>query len=225
MRQWFTMKANEAKNGVAEILIYDEIGKSWWDDDTVTAKQFDEDLKALGPGITDITLRINSPGGVVYDGIAIHNTLKNHPAKVTAHIDGIAASAASYIAMAADKIVMPANAFMLVHGASGFAWGDSKTVRAVADDLDRLNLSLTATYVARSGKSTKAIETLMEEDRLMTASETLEFGLCDEVVAEAKLAANYSLLCQLAQSQGPRPDLLCLMTSMNLLAAGSRQLG
>lgn len=193
MRNWFTMKFDAAKSGAAEIFIYDEIGQSWWGEDTVTAKQFVDDLKALGDGVTEITLRVNSPGGDVFDGIAIHNAVKNHKATVTAHVDGIAASAASYIVMAADKIVMPANSFMLVHGASGFAMGDSKTVRALADDLDRINTSMTATYVARSGKTTKQIEALMLEDRLMSASEAEDLGLCDEVVTEVKLAANYSL--------------------------------
>src|SRR4029077_12753927 len=108
-----------AEDKSAEILIYDEIGKSWWGEDTVSAKQFLDDLANLGD-VDNISLRINSPGGDVFDGVAIHNALKNHKATVTAHVDGIAASAASFIAMAADKIVMPSNSFMLVHGAAGF---------------------------------------------------------------------------------------------------------
>src|SRR5262249_52758891 len=117
MRQWFTMKAGD---GAAEIAIYDEIGKSFWGEETVSAKQFLDDLAALGDDVENITLRINSPGGDVFDGVAIYNALVNHKAKITAHIDGIAASAASYIAMAANRIVMPANAFMLIHNAAGF---------------------------------------------------------------------------------------------------------
>ncbi|MGY4567100.1 ATP-dependent protease ClpP protease subunit [Bradyrhizobium sp. USDA 3256] len=77
-------------------------------------------MKALGD-ITQLDLRINSLGGDVFDGVTIHNTIRHHPANVTAYVDGIAASAASYIAMAADKIIMPANSFLLVHGASGFS--------------------------------------------------------------------------------------------------------
>jgi ATP-dependent protease ClpP protease subunit len=115
MRQWFKMQAAE---GVGEIVIYDEIGASFWGEDSVSAKQFLATLEGLGD-VNSITLRINSPGGDVFDGLAIHNALKNHKATVTAHIDGIAASIASYIAMAADSIVMPANTFMLVHRAQG----------------------------------------------------------------------------------------------------------
>jgi ATP-dependent protease ClpP protease subunit len=190
MRNWYTMKADEEKT--AEIVIYDEIGKSWWGEDTVSAKQFLDDLNALGE-VDAITLRVNSPGGDVFDGVAIHNSLKNHKAKVTAHVDGIAASAASFIVMAADKVVMPANSFLLIHGASGMSWGNADDMRAVADDLDRIDKSLTATYVARAKSTTAKVKTLMKEDRLMDAAEAKEWGFADEVTSEKRLAAKFSL--------------------------------
>lgn len=189
MRKWFTMKAEE---GVGEVVIYDAIGKSFWDDDAISAKSFLDTLAALGD-VNAITLRINSPGGDVFDGLAIHNALKNHAAKVTARIDGLAASAASYIAMAADTIVMPANSFMLVHQSAGFALGTADDMRSLADDLERIDNSITATYVARTGMSTDEVKTLMKEDRLMGATEAKELGFADEVVKETKMAANYSL--------------------------------
>jgi ATP-dependent protease ClpP protease subunit len=190
MRQWFTMKAAEDKT--AEIFIYDVIGKSFWDDDTVSAKQFVDDLAALGD-VSAITLRINSPGGDVFDGVAIHNAIKNHKATVTAQVDGIAASAASFIAMAADKIVMPSNSFMLVHGASGFAYGSADTVRALAEDLDRIDKSMTATYAARSNSTAATVQALMKEDRLMDADEAKKLGFADEVTEPIKMAAKFSL--------------------------------
>src|SRR4249920_3463296 len=119
MRSWFTMK--KADENSAEIVIYDAIGQSFWDDSAVSAKDFLSSLTALGDDISNIALHINSPGGDVFDGVAIHNAIKNHKATVTAHVDGIAASIASYIAMAADKIIMPANSFLLLHNASGFS--------------------------------------------------------------------------------------------------------
>jgi ATP-dependent Clp protease protease subunit len=192
MRKWYTMKAKDDDKTHAEILIYDEIGKSWWGEDTVSAKQFNADLKALG-ALKTIALRINSPGGDVFDGIAIHNTVKNHAATVTAYVDGLAASAASYIAMAADKIVMPENSFLLVHGASGYSMGNADDMRAVADDLERIDKSLTATYSARSTKSEAKVKALMKEDRLMDATEALDYGLCDEVSKPIKMAAKFSL--------------------------------
>ena len=189
MRQWFTMKADA---GTAEIVIYDEIGKSFWNEESIGAKQFIEDLSALGD-VDSITLRINSPGGDVFDGVAIHNALKTHGAKITAHIDGIAASIASYIAMAANKIVMPSNTFMLIHGASGFVFGNADDMRATADDLDRIDKSIIATYVARAKSTSAKIKAIMKEDRLMDAAEAKELGLADEVTKEVKMAAHFSL--------------------------------
>ncbi|MET4017731.1 MULTISPECIES: head maturation protease, ClpP-related [Bradyrhizobium] len=189
MRQWFTMKADDK---TAEIVIYDEIGKSWWGEDTVSAKQFLDDLTALGD-VDAITLRINSPGGDVFDGVAIHNALKNHKATVTAQVDGIAASAASFIAMAADKIVMPSNSFLLIHGASGISLGNADDMRAMADDLDRIDKSLTATYVARAKSTTAKVKALMKEDRLMDAAEAKDWGFADEVTSEKRMAAKFSL--------------------------------
>jgi ATP-dependent Clp protease, protease subunit len=191
MRSWFTMKGDD-KAKTAEIVIYDEIGKSWWGEDTVSAKQFLSDLTELGD-VDAITLRVNSPGGDVFDGVAIHNALKNHKATVTAHVDGIAASAASFIVMAADKIVMPSNSFMLIHGASGMSWGNADDMRAVADDLDRIDKSLTATYVARAGSSTAKVKALMKQDRLMDADEAKTWGFADEVTEPVKMAASFSL--------------------------------
>lgn len=188
MRAWYSMKA-EGKTG--EITIYDVIGASFWNEDAVSAKQFDKDLKALGE-VDKIVLRINSPGGDVFDGIAIHNMLKNHKAKVEGRVDGIAASAASLVLMAADEIVMPSNAFLLIHGASGMAWGQASEMRKLADDLDRINTSATAVYATRSGQKAQKITDIMTEDRLMAADEAKELGLCDTLEKPVKLAAHFT---------------------------------
>jgi ATP-dependent Clp protease protease subunit len=193
MRMWFTMqKTIEEEKPVAEVMIYDVIGSSFFGEDTVSASGFVTALANLGD-VEQIKLRINSPGGDVFDGVAIYNAIKNHKAKVTAHVDGLAASAASLIAMAADKIVMPSNAFMLVHNASGFAIGQAEDLRAVASDLDRVDKSMVATYVARSGSTEAKVRNLMKEDRLIDAKEAKEMGFTDEVSAPVKLAATYSL--------------------------------
>ena len=191
MRQWFKMKAADADT--AEILIYDEIGKSFWGEDSVAAKDFLESLNALGDGVKNITLRINSPGGDVFDGVAIHNALKNHKANVTAYIDGIAASIASYIAMAANKIIMPSNAFMLIHNSAGFVFGNADDMRSLASDLERIDNSILATYANRSKTDADKLSAIMKEDRLMDAAEAKELGLADEVSKEVKMAAKFSL--------------------------------
>ena len=197
MRIWYTMTVAEAeadddekKSTSAEIVIYDAIGKSFWDDDAVSAKDFIDSLTMLGD-VAHITMRINSPGGDVFDGVAIHNAIKNHKAKVTAQIDGIAASAASFIAMAADKIIMPSNAFMLVHQSSGFSFGNADDMRAVAADLDRIDKSITATYVARTGQTAAKVKALMKEDRLMDAAEAKSLGYTDEVTSPVKVSAKF----------------------------------
>lgn len=191
MRSWFEMK-KAADANAAEILIYGEIGKSFWDDDAVGPKEFVDDLAALGD-VSNILLRVNSPGGDVFAGIAIFNSLKNHKATVTAQVDGIAASAASYIVMAADTIRMPSNSFLLVHGASGFAYGTADTVRALADDLDRIDKSIVATYAGRANITIAKVQALMREDRLLPADEAKSLGFADEVTEPIKMVANFSL--------------------------------
>lgn len=192
MRKWFEMRAG-AGTGAAEISIYGAIGKSFFDDDSVGASDFANSIRSLGD-VSEITLRINSPGGDVFDGVAIHNLLKHHPAKVTAHVDGLAASAASLIAMAADEIVMPANAFMLVHEPSGGAWGTADTMMAMAADLERMTETFAATYAQRSGMGIDAVKALMKDDRLIDAAEAREMGLCDRLADPVKMAASYSLV-------------------------------
>lgn len=191
MKQWFKMSA-DAKSGVGEIMIYDMIGRDWWSGEGVTAKDFDRDLKALGD-VSQINLRVNSPGGDVFDGVAIYNALKSHPATITAYIDGIAASAASLIVMAADEIVMPANSFMLIHEPSGGAWGTSATMLSVAADLERMTATFAATYAERSGSDVDAVRTLMAEDRLMDAAEAVNLGFADRSSDPVRMVASYDL--------------------------------
>jgi ATP-dependent Clp protease, protease subunit len=190
MRKWFEMRA--ASKDVGEILIYDEIGPSFWGEDTVSAKGFDESLKALGD-VKEISLRINSPGGVVYDGVAIFNMLKNHPARVTARVDGIAASAASLVLMAADEIVIPENAFLLIHEPRTVAWGTADSLIAAAADLETMTKTFAATYSARSGMPEADVVALMAEDRLMDAEEAVSLGLADKMAEPVKMAASFSL--------------------------------
>lgn len=116
---WFRMQASS--NSEADIFIYDEIG--YWG---VTAKQFVNDLRALGD-VTHINLYINSPGGDVFDGIAIYNALKHHGAPITVHIDGLAASMASVIAMVGNPVIMPENTMMMIHK----PWGLLVVTRAI----------------------------------------------------------------------------------------------
>ena len=171
----------------AEISIYDEIG-AWG----ITAKDFQDELKALGP-VADIALRINSPGGDVFDGLAIYNMLRRHKARVSVTVDGIAASMASVVAMAGDDVVMPENAMLMVHDPSGVVIGTSKEMRELADALDKIKQSLISAYAAKSGAERDEIGRLMAEETWLTADEAVELGLADGIEAPLRMAANFDL--------------------------------
>lgn len=173
-QSWFTIKA--AANDTAEISIYDEIG--FWG---VTAQQFAKDLKALGNNLKQINLHIHSPGGDVFDGIAIYNLLKNHPANKTVYIDGLAASMASVIAMAGDEIVMPENAMMMIHKPWGIQGGDADDMRKYADLLDKVESTLIMAYVAKTGKSETDLAEMLKEETWLTGKECVEQGFADKL--------------------------------------------
>jgi ATP-dependent protease ClpP protease subunit len=142
-RSWYAIRA---RGTGAEVAIYDEIGAYG-----VSAKGFLAELGALPEG-TPVDLRLNSPGGSVFDAVAIHNALKRHEGTVTVWIDGIAASAASYVAMAGDEIVMPENAFLMIHDPSGLVMGTAGDMRAMAEALDKVKGSLVSGYAAPAGR-------------------------------------------------------------------------
>jgi ATP-dependent protease ClpP protease subunit len=161
----------------AEVSIYDEIGAYG-----VSAKSFLDELGAL-PEDGPLTLRLNSPGGSVFDAVAIHNALRRHAGPVTVWIDGIAASAASYIAMSGDAVVMPQNAFLMIHDPSGFAMGTAEDMRAMAEALDRIKGSLVAGYAAKSGRSDDEIAALMTRETWLDAAEAVALGFADRIAA------------------------------------------
>ena len=182
-QNWYEFKALE--NGATEIYVYDEIG--FWG---ITAKDFARDLKQLDPK-GEINLRINSPGGSVTDGIAIYNLLKNHKAKVNTFIDGLAASMASVIAMAGDKITMPENALMMIHNPWGGAMGDADELRKTADVLDKMKTALVSAYVNKTGLADTEIADLMTAETWMTGAEALEKGFATQITDEVNLQASF----------------------------------
>lgn len=174
VNSWFRMKA-KAGTKSADIYIYDEIG-CWG----ITAKQFSKELLALG-ALRDINLHIHSPGGDVFDGIAIYNQLKGHDAKITVYIDGLAASMASVIAMAGDTVIMPENAMMMIHKPWGGAAGNANEIRDYADLLDKVENVLIPAYVAKTGKPAEEIAAMLESETWMNGNECLSLGFADQV--------------------------------------------
>lgn len=177
----------------AEIFIYGEIVSYKWDDEDTTAASFQKDLKALGD-VETINLHVNSPGGSVFEGIAIGNMLKQHKAEVIAYVDALAASIASVIVASADKVIMPENSMLMIHNPWQRAIGNAKELRKIADDLDKISESSVITYLSKSGdKLTEVkIKEIMDEETWMSADEALSFGLCDEVIVSNRMAASVS---------------------------------
>lgn len=182
-----TAKANKE----AEILIYEQIGKDYWDDSGLGAKEFAEELKALGE-LDKIILRINSPGGSVFEGLAIYNTLRSHTAEKEVHIDGIAASIASVIAMS-GKVIMPENAMLMIHDPAGLVMGPAEDMRKMAETLDKIKDSLIMAYKEKSGMAEKDIADLMSEETWMNGEDALAWGFCDECTKPQKMAASAGL--------------------------------
>ncbi len=176
------MQAKEDQT--ADIYIYDEIG-GWG----ISARRFTEDLISLG-NLSHINLHIHSPGGEVFDGIAIYNQLKNHSATITVYIDGLAASMASVIAMVGDTVIMPKNAMMMIHKPWGVSWGDANDMREYADLLDKLENVLIPAYVAKTGKTTEEITAMLEQETWLDGDECVEHGFADKVIEPVKAMAS-----------------------------------
>jgi len=176
-----------AKGDSAEILIYDDIGEGWYGG--LSAKAFAEDLKTHGK-LKKITVRISSGGGDVFEGIAIYNSLVNHPAKVSVKVDGLAASIASIIAMAGDEIEMSENAFFMVHEPWSISAGSSDDFRTQADLMDKIKDTMLDTYVSRSSISLEEIADMVAAETWLTASEALEAGLITTITEANKMAAS-----------------------------------
>jgi ATP-dependent protease ClpP protease subunit len=174
-------KANRA----AEVLVYDPIGEDWYGNG-VTAKKFRDELKALGD-VDEITVRINSPGGEVFDGFAIYNELRAHKARKVVHVDGLAASIASVIAMAGDEIVMGLGSMMMIHDPWTIAMGNATGFREQADILDKVKVGLVDAYAAfNKAKERSEIESLMSSDTWMTAEETIAAGFATRMTEHAQ---------------------------------------
>ena len=184
MKSWYTIRA---RDGGAEVLIYDEIGAYG-----VSAKGFLAELGAL-PEEAAIDLRLNSPGGSVFDAVAIHNALSRHAGTVTVWIDGIAASAASYVAMAGDAIVMPENAFLMIHDPSGLVMGTAADMREMAGTLDKIAAGMTRGYAGRSGKTEDEIAALMAAETWFSAAEALDAGLATQLAEPVRIAASFDI--------------------------------
>lgn len=184
-KTWFNIAQNKTDAKTADISIHAEIG--YWG---VSAKQFLEQLRLLGDGITTINLSIHSPGGEVLDGWAIYNALKMHPAKVVVTVKALAASMASVIMLAGDTIRIPKNAYVMIHRVSGGAYGDADQVKQMAEVIAKLEDGIVSAYAERSGLSEKEIRQMMDVETWLDGSEAVNKGFADELLASSKTTAS-----------------------------------
>lgn len=173
---WYRI-SNHAPGERSEILIYAPIS-DWWG---ITAQDFIRDLRALGA--VDLDVRINCEGGQVFDGIAIYNALLSHPGDVAVYVDGLAASAASFIAMAGSTVTIARTARMMIHDASGFAMGNASDMRSMAELLNDLSDNIASIYAERAGGTTQEWRDRMLAETWYTAEAAVESGLADTIGA------------------------------------------
>lgn len=169
---WY--RITNLRAGTAQVHIYDEIG--YWG---ITAADLIGELSALD--VAEIELHISSPGGEIFDGIAIYNALRSHTARVTTHVDSLAASIASVIAMAGDRVVMAPHSQMMIHDGSGLCIGNAADMREGAEQLDRQSDNIAAVYAERAGGTAAQWRKRMIAETWFTAKEAVEAGLADEV--------------------------------------------
>lgn len=209
-RPWFEIR-NADSPDEAEMLIYDEVG-GWWG---TTPDSVVEELRAVTS--PNLRVRINSPGGSVFDGVAIANALRLHPANVTVQIDGLAASIASVIAMAGDRVVMTPQSQMMIHDASGLCMGNSADMEEMGQLLDLQSDNIADCYAERAGGTREEWRACMQAESWYLAQEAVDAGLADEVLpsrkpsepAEPALAASWDLsvfrYAGREQAPGPQP--------------------
>ena len=172
-RSWYRI-TNQDGSDEAEVMLYDEVG-GWFG---ATADEFIADLK--GVTAKNLRVRVNSPGGSVFEGIAIANALRSHPANVTVQVDGIAASIASVIAMAGDRVEMAPNTMMMIHDASGLCMGNASDMEEMAELLDLISDNIADAYAARAGGTRDEWRDRMRAETWFLPDDAVKAGLADE---------------------------------------------
>jgi len=187
VRKWMSERREKrcitavAAGAELELAMLDIIGEDWWSGEGITSKWVKRMLDA-NPSVTLIRVLLDSPGGSVFDGVAIHNLLKRHAARVEVEVLGEASSAASVIAMAGDTIKMHEGTTMMIHRASCACWGFDEDLHAAADALTTITGSITDIYETRSGRSRADVDAMVKKETWMSAADAVKEGFADEVV-------------------------------------------
>ena len=178
----------KARGTTGEIWLYDQIGESMWGDG-ISAKQFTKELTAMGK-VNTINLRINSPGGDVFEAQAIATAIRQHAGKTVAHIDGLAASAATFISAAADEVEISDGGFYMIHNGWTIALGDKRVMTDTAALLDKVDASIISAYQQRTGADPEQLAAWMNAETWFTAQEAVENKFADRLAAKADKASN-----------------------------------
>lgn len=186
-RQWFTVNKKDDEK-CAEMLIYDAIGADFWGEG-VSPKAFVKELHDLEKTHEALNIRINSPGGFVHDGFTIYNALKQSSLHIEAYVDGLAASAAAFIPMAAKKVYIPKSAEMMIHNAWGIAIGTSEDMRKESLHVDSLDSMIADIFAEKTGRDKSEIVDMMKKETWMNGEKTIELGFADELLEESNIAA------------------------------------
>jgi ATP-dependent protease ClpP protease subunit len=199
---WY--RVQNSAGATPEIYIYDEIG--YWG---TASNAFVKDLSMLAAS-DQLIINMNSPGGDVFDGIAIYQALLDHPAEIVVKINGLAASIASVIAMAGDRVIMGAKSSIMIHEGFTFASGDAATMRKTADMLDRVSNNIASVYADRAGGEASVWRDRMREETWYNAEEALAAGLADEIegrrpIPSAPEAFDLSVYKYSGRAEAPGP--------------------
>jgi ATP-dependent Clp protease, protease subunit len=184
---WFNVISKD-DGAAGEIHLYGQITDEKWMSEDVTPADFRDKMATL-KNAKRIDLYVNSPGGGVFAGMTIHNMIARHPAEVIAHVDGIAASIASVIVMAADKIHIPKNGMMMIHNPMGVAMGDAEEMLKTAELLEKVKDTIVATYVEHTKGDEKKIRKMMDAETWMTGEEAVELGFADVLEESVSVTA------------------------------------
>jgi ATP-dependent protease ClpP protease subunit len=208
---WYRIE--NKKDDVARIDIYESIGYDPWFDEGVGAKQFAKDLREIKA--SRIELHINSPGGFAFDGVTMYNALRDHDAFVAVTVDGMAASAASIIAMAGDEVTMNRASEMMVHDASGLCYGQARDMEEMREFLDGISDDIAAIYADRAGGTKAEWRDIMHGEAWFSAQEAVDAGLADRVVElqeedaeKAKNRFDLRVFAYAGRSRAPKPKIL-----------------
>lgn len=201
------VRVNAAAGDEAEILIYGDIGGGWWDEG-ITGESIAKEIAAIDAGT--IHVRLNSGGGLVFEGLAIYNALARHDAKIIMHVDSIAASITSVIMMAGDEIHIAEGAQVMIHKPWSGTWGDATAMRKEADILDKLEKGIIDIYAARTGADRADLESWVASETWFTGQEAVDAGFADSMTPAKKKKAASSALFNLFKN-----------TPQNLLASAS----